>query len=113
MSARKPSAASHIGRLPCSMYFPTNHQPYIKLMMRPSKWWPVVSRHPWCITILLNAGNGQVKVAGGYEILKHVEAAFVVASYDLKRPLLIEPTREEEWPRQRPERSLTPQFGLW
>src|SRR5262249_8055100 len=42
--------------------------------------------------VFQESATRQMEVAGAYEILDHAEAAFALASYDVKRPLLIDPT---------------------
>lgn len=37
-------------------------------------------------------GNQRVEVAGGYQLLDHGRAAFTLASYEHRRPLVIDPT---------------------
>ena len=39
-------------------------------------------------------GNQRVEVAGGYQLLDHGRAAFTLASYQHRRPLVIDPTGE-------------------
>jgi hypothetical protein len=43
-------------------------------------------------SVFQETGNSRIEVAGGYKIVERGEAVFTLASYDGKRPLVIDPT---------------------